>query len=548
MKRYFIILLALVLSVSLPAQKKRSATKRTTAASTVKKTVKKKTATTSKKSNRRTTAYTNASIKGLQQERTQLQKKIKQQEQALRTNQNDVKKRLQDLMILNTEIGDRQKKIETIEHDIDHLNGNIDLLKTQLQTLERQLADRKNKYVKSMRYMLRNHSIQDKLMFVFSAKSFTQMYRRMGFVRHYAAYQRAQGEALKAKQSQVNEKREQLETVKGQKNNLLYRGKKEKATLEGQQVEQKKKVDHLQKQQKTILTVIAQQRQKDAALNAQIDKLIAEEVAKAKLRAEAEAKKKAEAAEAARKRAAELQRRKAEAEAMARENARRIAEAKAREERLKAEAHTAALAAEKARQEQSKVQAQAANEAQAAAEQNAREAEAARVAAERKAAADAARNRQDIALAQKKADETLRMSSADRMMSGGFEANKGRLPIPITGGYRIVSHFGQYNVEGLKNVTLDNKGINILGGPGCQARSIYDGEVSAVMAFGGTTVVMVRHGAYISVYCNLSSVSVVRGQKVSTRQVLGAVGTDRILQFQLRHGTAKLNPEVWLGR
>lgn len=120
--------------------------------------------------------------------------------------------------------------------------------------------------------------------------------------------------------------------------------------------------------------------------------------------------------------------------------------------------------------------------------------------------------------------------------------------MPITGSYRVVSHFGQYNVEGLKNVTLDNKGINILGQSGCMARSIYDGEVSGIYGYSGTYVVMVRHGAYISVYCNLKSVSVSKEQRVSTRQSLGAVGTDNILQFQLRREAAKLNPEVWLGR
>lgn len=124
----------------------------------------------------------------------------------------------------------------------------------------------------------------------------------------------------------------------------------------------------------------------------------------------------------------------------------------------------------------------------------------------------------------------------------------GRLPMPITGNYKIVSHFGQYQVDGLKGVTLDNKGINIMGSSGCQARAIYDGEVSAVIGYGGNMVVMVRHGAYISVYCNLKSVSVSRGQKVTTRQTLGTIGPDRILQFQLRKERSKLNPEVWLGR
>ena len=88
----------------------------------------------------------------------------------------------------------------------------------------------------------------------------------------------------------------------------------------------------------------------------------------------------------------------------------------------------------------------------------------------------------------------------------------------------------------------------IMGGSGCKARAIYDGEVSAVLSYAGTVVVMLRHGAYISVYSNLSSASVSRGQKVSTRQVIGTVGPDHILQFQLRKERAKLNPEAWLGR
>ena len=139
-------------------------------------------------------------------------------------------------------------------------------------------------------------------------------------------------------------------------------------------------------------------------------------------------------------------------------------------------------------------------------------------------------------------------NSVDQKLSSNFESNKGRLPIPVTGQYRIVSHFGQYNVAGLKNVTLDNKGINILGTAGCQARSIFDGEVSGIANISGTWLVLVRHGRYISVYCNLRSVSVSKGQKVSARQPLGTLGTDNILQFQLRKETAKLNPESWLGR
>lgn len=522
-------------------------------------------------------AYSTASIRGLRGQRANIQKKIKEQERALRRNQADVKKRLQDLMVLNGEIDQRQKNIDGIQQDIHHIDGNIGLLNAQLKTLEQQLQDRKNKYIRSMRYMTRHHSVQDKLMFIFSAKNLTQMYRRLSFIRQYSAYQKAQGEAVKAKQKQVTEKHKQLQVVKGHKNNLLYKGQQEKTALEGKQTEQQQVVQGLQKQQKTIQAVIADQRKKDAAINAQIDRLIAIEVEKARARAAAEAKRKAEAQAAAQRRREELARRKKQAEAEARENARRIEEArrkereaelarqraaeenrkaqelarKAQEEaRLQAENSAKARAQDKARARAEKAAREAAEQAnrQARAEQAAREAEADRRAAELKAKTDEARNRKELASARREANDAATLSTVDRMLSGGFEANRGRLPMPISGTYKIVSHFGQYNVQGLSGVTLDNKGINLLGKPGCVARSIYDGEVSAVFGYGGMWNVLVRHGAYISVYCNLKSVSVHKGQKVSTRQALGAVGADNILQFQLRKETAKLNPESWLAR
>lgn len=540
MKRLFLLSLLALTVLVMPAQQKRTGTKAKTTAQTrktstarkkapAKKITTKKKTTSRKKATAKKDTYSNASIRGLQKQRSQIQQKIKQQEKALRANQADVKKRLQNLMVINTEIGQRQKNIDNIQKDITHIESNMDILKAQLETLEKQLAERKARYIKSMSFVTRQHTFQDRLMFILSAHDFSQMYRRMRFVREYAAYQRVQGEAVKAKQAQVDEKHRQLETVHGHKSNLLVKGEQERKALEGQQTEQKNVVASLQKQQKTIQQVIAQQRKKDEQLNAEIDRQIAIEVEKARKRAAEEARKKAQA-EAARKRAVELARKKAQAEAEARENARRIAEAKAREQRLK-EAAEQASAKQRAR-----------------AEQAAREAEADREAAERKAEADARRNKKEIESVREDVQEMSLMTSVDRKLSGSFEANRGRLPMPITGAYRVVSHFGQYNVEGLKGVKLDNKGINILGQPGARARSIYDGEVSAVFGFSGSMVVMVRHGSYISVYCNLSSVSVSRGQKVSTRQALGTVGRDNILQFQLRHNMSKLNPESWIGR
>ena len=558
MKRFLLIGFAWVMMLSVGAQSQKSSSRsKTQTTHTVKKQKAQVTTSNNKKphqaqktSIKNTAAtYTNASIKKLQNERSAIQKKIKQQEQALKANKEDVAKRLKDLLVINGEIDENQHHIEGIQKDINHIEGNIGLLKSQLKTLNEQLKDRQAKYIQSMRYMARHRTMQDKLMFVFSAKNFYQMYRRLRFVREYAQYQRAQGEAVKAKQLQIDAKHEQLQQVKGQKNNLLYQGQQVKSKLEANKGQQQTIVAGLQQQQKTIQAVIADQHKKDAELNAEIDRLVEIEIAKARARAAAEAKRKAELAAAEKKRReAEIARKKAAAEAAARENARRIEEARQREVAAKEAARKAAIAEQAARQAQREQAAKEAAEAKVVAEQRAKEAEVARQAAERKEKADAERAKEEITKAEVQQDNIQKFSSVDRMLNNGFEANRGRLPMPITGNYKIVSRFGQYNVAGLKGVTLDNKGINIMGNDGCQARAVYDGEVSAVLSYGGTMVVMLRHGAYISVYANLKSVSVSRGQKVSTRQALGAVGTDNILQFQLRKERAKLNPEAWLGK
>lgn len=539
MRRILTILLVVLISIGIPAQTRKTTQKKAVVSKTTGRTKPKKQTTTRKKTTRTTkksSQPTNASIKGLQKQRADIRRKIQAQEAQLRRNKADVTKRLNDLMVISGDIETHRRSIDSINRDIKGIQGNIDILESQLATLDLQLKQRRQRYVKAMRYMNRHSNIQDQLMFIFSASSLRQMYRRARFLREYAAYQKAQGEQVKQKQVQIAEKQEQLKAVKGEKNNLLYKGQKAKKELQTKQAEQQKMVTKLKKQQKTIQLVLDEQKKKDAALNQKIEEEIAREVERIRKRAEAEAKRKAEAAEAARKKAAEeLARKKAEAQRRAEENARRVAEAKAAEEKAKAEA-AAALAArrDKAAKER--------------AEQRAREAEAERIAAERKADEDKRRAEREMERTKKAAEENTGMSASDRMLSGGFEQNKGRLPMPITGSYRVVSHYGQYTVEGLPNIHLDNKGINILGTSGCAARAIYDGEVSAVYGYGGKWFVMVRHGQYISVYCNLSSASVARGQKVSTRQRLGTVGSDNILQFQLRRGKAKLNPEAWLGR
>ena len=414
-------------------------------------------------------AQSTRKIRELEKQHAELQKQISQSESLLQSTKKDVKSQLSNLTLLSGQIDERKKYIATIENDVNVIQREVDRLQVELNTLKKELADKKDNYEQSVKYLYHNRSIQEKLMFIFSADNLNQMYRRMRYVRQYADYQRMQGLEVERKQRQVRDKQKVLVASREAKRKLLEAGQAEKIKLEAQEKERKGLLASLQKKQRTIQGEINQKRRSADKLNAQIDKLIAIEIEKARKRAEEEARRKATA-----------------------ENGRNKKEGT-----------------------NSKTPAKGQN------------------------------------IPSSKMGE-FKIDSEDRRLSSVFEQNKGKLPIPITGAYMIVGHYGQYQVDGLRNVRLDNKGVDIRGKQGAQARAIFNGEVSAIFQYNGLSNVLIRHGSYISVYCNLQSVLVRKGSKVNTRDVIGQVHTDKegnaILHFQLRKETAKLNPEIWLQR
>ena len=413
-------------------------------------------------------AQSNKLIRELESKRGALQKQIAESESILKDTKKDVGSQLNSLAVLTGQIEERKRYIMAINNDVEAIQRELASLERQLHGLEKDLKDKKKKYEASVQYLYKNKSIEEKLMFIFSAKNLGQTYRRMRYVREYATYQRLQGEEILKKQEQIRKKKAERQQVKAAKENLLQERESEKVKLEEQEKEKRTLVTNLQKKQKGLQNEINKKRREANQLNARIDKLIAEEIERARKRAQEEARREA----AARKK------------------------------------------------EESK-------EGKSAATETA---------------------------AKSKPLEAYTMSKADRELSGNFAANRGKLPMPICGAYIITSRYGQYAVEGLRNVKLDNKGIDIQGKPGAQARAIFDGKVAAVFQLNGLFNVLIRHGNYISVYCNLSSASVKAGDTVKTKQSIGQVfsdGTDNgrtVLHFQLRREKEKLNPEPWLNR
>ena len=420
-------------------------------------------------------AQNSKKVKELKQQQSKLKTELQNSKAQLDKTRKQVKTGQQNVDFLGLQLNNRLTHIHQLEKELDEMEANIISLQENITKLDGEVRLRRNRLKAAVRNARAQRENHNTLVFILSAKTFSQMYRRARYAREYVVYQHNLGEQILQKQAELLEAQNLLLEAKSQKSSILREVMLQRKDLNAQQVQERKKVTGLKGQESKLQSKVAEQQKQLAALDKKIDEQIAYEIEQARKKAEEEARKKAAAEEAARKK--------------------------------------------KGQATGSKGQ-------------------------------GTGTKKQESAPAKSKSGTWL--TAEDRQLNGSFEQNKGRLPVPITGQYMIGSRFGVYDVPGMKGVQLDNKGTNFVGRPGARARAVFDGVVTSVFQFAGMKHVMVRHGSYISVYCNLSSVIAQKGQKVKARDLLGTVADDGsgncTLHFQLRKETVKLNPEAWIGK
>ena len=137
-------------------------------------------------------------------------------------------------------------------------------------------------------------------------------------------------------------------------------------------------------------------------------------------------------------------------------------------------------------------------------------------------------------------------TEADKELDANFEKNKGALPWPVDG--YVTAHFGSNKLPG--NIIYDNPGVTIGAKIGAPVKAVFEGEVTLVSYIEDKQAVFIKHGKYFTVYSNLSSTTVQRGDHVATGQVIGRVGSndegDGQVDFILMMESTNVNPEEWL--
>lgn len=146
---------------------------------------------------------------------------------------------------------------------------------------------------------------------------------------------------------------------------------------------------------------------------------------------------------------------------------------------------------------------------------------------------------------------TFKLTAEAKALAAEFISNKGKLPWPVEKGL-VVLRYGTQTHPIVKTATIQSNGVRIATVENAFARAVFNGKVLAIQLIpGGQKAVLVQHGNYISVYKNLDTVIVTKGQTLTTKQNIGTVHTDRstgktILAFVLFKEVKTVDPSLWI--
>ena len=146
---------------------------------------------------------------------------------------------------------------------------------------------------------------------------------------------------------------------------------------------------------------------------------------------------------------------------------------------------------------------------------------------------------------------TFTLTAEAKELASKFTSNKGNLPWPVEKGY-VSTYYGKQPHPIVSSTTIQSNGVRITTNEGSTARAVFEGTVLAIQVMSGNQkAVLIQHGNYITVYKNLENVYVSNGDKVSTKQEIGTIFTDRItgktiLGFLLSKNTDTEDPASWI--
>lgn len=433
-------------------------------------------------------------LQRLEQERKQLLRSIEASDKKLQQLRRDTRNEEQTLRTVKEQVEQRRQVVAVLGNEVSGLQARIDTLSGHIGRLHRREGALLLRYRAALVQLQRIDTHIDPVLFVLSSQNPAEARERQRFLSRYSKAVREASVALRTTRTEIEATKAEVGRTHSEKEQLLSLREAEKKKLEAEEQQRAAQVKDLQGKQQILAQDLSKQKQKAEDLDRKIQAQVEAEIV------------------AAQRRAAELQRR--------REEARR------RRQSQRTQPTSPPSTGRSGRGKGTTPPPPPPPPADDEPE-------------ERRAATPGG----------------YAMDANERALASSFAQNKGRLPAPIRGSYSILRTFGVHQHSEHNRVQVNSSGVDFGVNGDSRAYAVFSGVVSRVFVIPGYgTAVILRHGNYLTVYANLSSVAVSTGSRVSTGQSIGSVGASpdgssgRLLHFQLWHERTKLNPLAWIKR
>ena len=433
-------------------------------------------------------------LQRLEQERKQLLRSIEASDKKLQQLRRDTRNEEQTLRTVKEQVEQRRQVVAVLGNEVSGLQARIDTLSGHIGRLHRREGALLLRYRAALMQLQRIDTHIDPVLFVLSSQNPAEARERQRFLSRYSKAVREASVALRTTRTEIEATKAEVSRTHSEKEQLLSLREAEKKKLEAEEQQRAAQVKDLQGKQQVLAQDLSKQKQKAEDLDRKIQAQVEAEIV------------------AAQRRAAELQRR--------REEARR------RRQTQRTQPTPPPSTGRSGRGKGTTPPPPPPPPADDEPE-------------ERRAATPGG----------------YAMDANERALASSFAQNKGRLPAPIRGSYSILRTFGVHQHSEHNRVQVNSSGVDFGVNGDSRAYAVFSGVVSRVFVIPGYgTAVILRHGNYLTVYANLSSVAVSTGSRVSTGQGIGSVGASpdgssgRLLHFQLWHERTKLNPLAWIKR
>ena len=220
-----------------------------------------------------------SSRKDLENQKQAIQKELKQINNLLFINNKKKEVAFSDIENLTLKIQRQQEIVKLTNRQINILNEEISQNQKTKANLEKNLEEIKLAYKQMIIRSYKARSGKNKLMFILSAETFFQAFKRTQYIKQYASHRRSQAKKIVLISENISNVIKDLSQRLDLKRDLLQKNRDNQKTLESEKTRVNKMAYQLRSQEKKYKRNIVLKQKESEKIDKEIKKLIKEAIA-----------------------------------------------------------------------------------------------------------------------------------------------------------------------------------------------------------------------------------------------------------------------------